>query len=92
MYILTALYAEAAERRRVAQDQGFMDLKGLFNDLKIRLESLFELTKDQMVCALVFALETDAEIVTRAIFAKRRTTSFINPLGQTLSPSMLILW
>ena len=76
MYILTALYAEAAERRRAAQDQGFMDLKGLFNDLKIRLESQFELTKDQTVRALViFVFVTDTDLVTiRAISAKLRTT------------------
>jgi len=45
------MYAEAAERRRLAKDQDIMDLKGLFNDLKIRLEAQFELTKEQMVHA-----------------------------------------
>jgi hypothetical protein len=45
------MYAEAAERRRLAKDQDIMDLKGLFNDLKIRLEGQFELTKEQMVRA-----------------------------------------
>ncbi|KIM81523.1 hypothetical protein PILCRDRAFT_495662 [Piloderma croceum F 1598] len=48
MYLLGALYADIAERHRQQQDQGSMDLKGLFNDLKIRLEGQFELTKDQM--------------------------------------------
>jgi hypothetical protein len=52
MYMLAALYSEAAERRRVAQEQGFSDLKGVFNDLKIRLEGRFELTKEQMVFGL----------------------------------------
>lgn len=47
-YVLAALYSEAAERRRVAKEQGFADLKGLFNDLKVRLEGRFELTKEQM--------------------------------------------
>ena len=28
MYTLSAVYAEAAERRRVAQSQGFVDTKG----------------------------------------------------------------
>jgi hypothetical protein len=47
--MLAALYSEAAERLRQAQEQGFTDLKELFNDLKIRLEGRFELTKEQMV-------------------------------------------
>jgi hypothetical protein len=51
VYALAAMYAEAAERRRLAKDQDIVDLKGLFNDLKIRLEGQFELTKEQMVRA-----------------------------------------
>jgi hypothetical protein len=49
VYALAAMYSEVAERRRLAQDQGAVDLKGLYNDLKIRLETQFELTKEQMV-------------------------------------------
>jgi len=49
-YVLAALYADIAERHRLVKDQGAVDAKGLFNDLKIRLEAKFELTKDQMVC------------------------------------------
>jgi hypothetical protein len=52
LYLLAALYSDAANRRRAAQEQGVADLKGLFNDLKIRLEGKFELTKEQMVCYL----------------------------------------
>jgi hypothetical protein len=49
IYLLATLYSDAAERRRAAQEQGITDLKGLFNDLKIRLEGRFELAKDQNV-------------------------------------------
>jgi hypothetical protein len=49
LYVLAAIYADSAERRRLAQEQGFMDLKELFNDLKIRLQGNFALTKEQMV-------------------------------------------
>ena len=52
LYLLAALYSDAADRRRAAQEQGVADLKGLFNDLKIQLEGKFELTKEQMVCYL----------------------------------------
>jgi hypothetical protein len=45
------MYAEAAERHHLTKDQDIMDLKGLFNDLKICLEAQFELTKEQMVHA-----------------------------------------
>jgi hypothetical protein len=47
--MLAALYSEATERLRQAQEQGFTDLKELFNDLKIRLEGRFGLTKEPMV-------------------------------------------
>jgi len=50
VYMLAALYSDAAERRRAAKEQGVADIKGLFNDLKIWLEGQFELTKEQMVC------------------------------------------
>jgi hypothetical protein len=49
VYALAAMFSEAAERRRLAQEQGAVDLKGLYNDLKIGLETQFELTKEQMV-------------------------------------------
>ena len=62
MYLLGALYADIAERHQQQQDQGSMDLKGLFNDLKIRLEGQFELTKDQMVRVITSALITDTEL------------------------------
>jgi len=35
VYMLAALYSDAAERRRAAKEQGVADIKGLFNDLKI---------------------------------------------------------
>jgi hypothetical protein len=54
--MLAALYADAAIRHRAAQDWGTMDLKGLFNDLKIWLETQFELTKDQTVSVLALIL------------------------------------
>ena len=53
VYMLAALYSDAAERRRAAQAQGVADINGLFNDLKIRLEGRFELTKEQMACFLL---------------------------------------
>ena len=49
VYLLATLYSDAAERHQAARDQSITDLKGLFNDLKIRLEAQFELTKDQNV-------------------------------------------
>ena len=60
--MLAALYADAAERHRAAQDQGAMDLKGLFNDLKIRLKTQFELMKDQTVRVLALILQMDTEL------------------------------
>jgi hypothetical protein len=66
MYTLAALYADIAERHRLAKDQGAMDAKGLFNDLKIRLEAQFELTKEQMVCIFNICLQTDAKLQTPA--------------------------
>jgi hypothetical protein len=66
MYALAALYADIAERHRLAKDQGAMDAKGLFNDLKIRLEAQFELTKEQMVCIFNIQLQTDAKLQTPA--------------------------
>lgn len=47
LYTLAAIYCYISERRRAARDQDFADLKGLFTDLKIRLETSFELTSDQ---------------------------------------------
>ena len=49
LYVLVAIYADSAERRRFAQEQVFIDLKELFNDLKICLQGNFALTKEQMV-------------------------------------------
>jgi len=66
MYALAALYADIAERHRLAKDQGAVDAKDLFNDLKIRLEAQFELTKDQMVCVYNIHLRTDADLSTLA--------------------------
>ena len=60
--MLATLYADAAERHRAAQDQGAMDLKGLFNDLKIWLKTQFELTKDQTVHVLALTLRMDTEL------------------------------
>lgn len=50
MYILIALYSEAAERRRAAHSQGFDNIREMFEDLKTRLEGNFVLTKQQSVC------------------------------------------
>jgi hypothetical protein len=62
VYMLAALYSDAAERRRAAKEQGVADIKGLFNDLKIRLEGRFELTKEQMVCPFLRWLTCSANI------------------------------
>jgi hypothetical protein len=35
VYMLAALYSDAAERCHAAKEQGMADIKGLFNDLKI---------------------------------------------------------
>ncbi|KAF7964753.1 hypothetical protein HWV62_3264 [Athelia sp. TMB] len=47
LYTLAAFYCEISERKRASRDQDVTDLKGIFADLKIRLETTFELTKDQ---------------------------------------------
>ncbi|KIM71253.1 hypothetical protein PILCRDRAFT_830465, partial [Piloderma croceum F 1598] len=47
MYLLAAIYADSADRRRIAREQGSMDMKEFFTDLKIRLEGSFTLTKEQ---------------------------------------------
>jgi hypothetical protein len=44
MYLLAAIYADGADRRRIAREQGSMDMKEFFTDLKIRLEGSFTLT------------------------------------------------
>jgi hypothetical protein len=49
MYLLAAIYADGADRRRIAREQGSMDMKEFFTDLKIRLEGSFTLTKEQTV-------------------------------------------
>jgi hypothetical protein len=65
VYALAALYTDIAERHQLAKDQGAVDTKGLFNDLKIRLEAQFELTKDQMVCIYNnIHLQIDADLST----------------------------
>jgi hypothetical protein len=66
MYTLAALYANIAERHQLSKDQGAMDTKGLFNDLKIWLEAQFELTKDQMVCVYNIHLRTGTDLQTLA--------------------------
>jgi hypothetical protein len=71
LYSLAALYADIAERHRLQRDQGSMDLKGVFNDLKVRLEGQFEFTKDQMVCRHTSgAVEQTLSQISRAISAK----------------------
>ncbi|KAF7971980.1 hypothetical protein HWV62_19321 [Athelia sp. TMB] len=47
LYTLAAFYCEISERKCASRDQDITDLKGIFADLKIRLETTFELTKDQ---------------------------------------------
>ena len=49
IYWLAAIYANGADRRRIAQEQGSMDMKEFFTDLKIRLEGSSTLTKEQIV-------------------------------------------
>lgn len=49
LYMLIALYSEAAQKRRTAQSQGFENIRELFEDLKTRLEGNFVLTKQQSV-------------------------------------------
>ena len=52
-YLLLAIFSDAAERRRDRQDQEALDIKGVWNDLKIRLQLTFQLTKDQLVCGCI---------------------------------------
>jgi hypothetical protein len=47
--MMAIFLADAADRRRVAKEQGIGDLKDLFNDLKIRLEDTFTFTAEQKV-------------------------------------------
>lgn len=54
IYMLASVYTDIAERHRQHNDQEFADLKSLFNDLKIRLESSFTLTPQQMVCSHMY--------------------------------------
>jgi hypothetical protein len=53
--MLAAVYSDAAERHQVAQSQGTVDMKGVFTDIKTRLEGHFELTKDQNVSVCILA-------------------------------------
>lgn len=64
LYMLAAIYADAAERRRVEADRGFKDLKDLFADLKIRLEGTFTLTKEQSVSHFMFKLSSQTQLIT----------------------------
>lgn len=54
LYMLAVHYEDVAERHRLAKDQGSMDLKGLFNDIVVRLGGSYEMTKDQQVCIKSF--------------------------------------
>jgi hypothetical protein len=56
MYMLAAIYADGADRRRIAREQGSMDMKVFFTDLKIRLEGSFTLTKEQTVIYFPYLL------------------------------------
>jgi hypothetical protein len=52
LYTLTAVYANSANRRRLAREQGFMDFKAMLTDINIRLQGNFVLMKEQQVCNL----------------------------------------
>jgi hypothetical protein len=47
--MMAVVYSEGAERKRAAAQQEIGDLKGLFTDLKIRLEQTFTFTIEQRV-------------------------------------------
>jgi len=56
MYLLAAIYADGADRRQITREQGLMDMKEFFTNLKIRLEGSFTLTKEQMVIYFPYLL------------------------------------
>ncbi|KAF7986418.1 hypothetical protein HWV62_31153 [Athelia sp. TMB] len=47
LYLLAASYADISERRRLAADQGSINLKGLYQDIMTQLSGTYTLTTDQ---------------------------------------------
>ncbi|KAJ7246702.1 hypothetical protein C8J57DRAFT_1523407 [Mycena rebaudengoi] len=69
LYTTAIVMSEAAERRRLAEEAGGVpDLKGLFNDLKIRLDDTFTLTRVQKVNVRCVCQDTIYE-ATRTVFS-----------------------
>ncbi|RDB27985.1 hypothetical protein Hypma_002123 [Hypsizygus marmoreus] len=68
LYLLAVVYSEAAERRRITDEQGVSDLKGLFTDLKIRLEETFTFNGEQ---------RTNIRSVAQDVIYQANRTSFV---------------
>ncbi|KAF7984755.1 hypothetical protein HWV62_11716 [Athelia sp. TMB] len=47
LYMLAVHYEDVAERHRLANDQGSMDIKTMYNDLVVRMSGTYEMTKEQ---------------------------------------------
>ncbi|KAF7975988.1 hypothetical protein HWV62_8146 [Athelia sp. TMB] len=97
LYMLIAMYSEAAERRRTIQSQGFENVKELFDDLKTRLEGTFSLTKPQMKyirknhasMGLTNTLATPAREQHLASVCKKVSSSVRNAFRQDIRDSIL---
>lgn len=87
--MLAVHYKDVSERHRLSRDQGSMDLKGVFNDIMVRLGGSYEVTKDQQVCMIDLGRSGLMVSCTRQTFAELPTMqsiSLIAPvMGQCIS-------